>query len=206
MGELVGVLLAGGMGTRYEEGNKLLATVPGDDEPIVRRAARSLETAVDYTVAVLGYESDAVARTITGAVDETVYNPDYEQGQSTSVRAGARTARKRGADAAVFLPGDMPCVDRTTVDRIATTHRETDSDVVLPTTDGQRGNPVLFDSAMFDELLELSGDTGGRVLFDDADVRRIDVADAGIHVDVDTVADRDRLDCNGDTHGSTPSF
>ncbi|RQH01416.1 nucleotidyltransferase family protein [Natrarchaeobius oligotrophus] len=197
MSEIVGVVLAGGLGTRYEGGNKLLATLPGDDEPLVRRAALSLAPAVDYTVAVLGHESDAVGAAVEPAVDETAYNPEYERGQSASVRVGTRTARERRAAAAVFLPGDMPRVDPRTVERIVDAHRDGDADAVVPTTDGRRGNPVLFDAGLFDALLELSGDTGGRALFDDADVRRIDVADPGIHADVDTVADRDRLDDGG---------
>ncbi|MXV62634.1 NTP transferase domain-containing protein [Natronorubrum sp. JWXQ-INN-674] len=214
MGELVGIVLAAGLGTRFEDGNKLLATIGGDadaadaassetderdplrrsDDPIVRRAARTFAVdAVDHTIAILGHEADAVREAVAAHVDETRRNPSYDRGQSTSVRAGARAARDRGADAALFLPGDMPCVDPTTVEKIVATYRDGGGDVIVPTRDGRRGNPVLFDAALFDDLLDVSGDTGGRALFDTADVRRVAVRDGGIHIDVDTVADRDRL-------------
>ncbi|TYL36985.1 nucleotidyltransferase family protein [Natronococcus pandeyae] len=199
MGELIGIVLAGGRGTRFEDGNKLLATVDGD--PIVSHAARSLDVdSVDHTIAVLGHDADAVEKVVAAHVDETTYNPEYARGQSQSVRLGARAASERDADAAIFLPGDMPCVDETTVERLVEAYRDGRHDVVVPTSDGQRGNPVLFDAAQFDTLQELSGDTGGRAVFETADVHRIAVDDPGVHLDVDTVADRERLrqsDCVG---------
>ncbi|RQG93101.1 nucleotidyltransferase family protein [Natrarchaeobius halalkaliphilus] len=193
MGEIVGIVLAGGLGTRFEDGNKLLATVDG--EPVVRHAARTLAVpAVEYTIAVLGHDARTVGQAVSADVEETVSNPDFAEGQSASVRAGTRAARERDADAAIFLPGDMPRVDPETVTRVVETYRSDGGEVVVPSFDGKRGNPVLFDGTCFAELLELSGDTGGRALFDAADVRRVAVDDPGIHRDVDTVADRARLD------------
>ncbi len=139
MSELVGVLLAAGLGTRFEDGNKLLAPVCQRDEPIVVRAARSFPDAVDHVVAVVGHEADAVREAVSSVVDETVHNPAYERGQSTSVRTGAIAARERDADAAVFLPGDMPTVDPRTVQRIVEASREDDVDAVVPVYDGRRG-------------------------------------------------------------------
>ncbi|MFC4440161.1 MULTISPECIES: nucleotidyltransferase family protein [Natrialbaceae] len=199
MGELVGIVIAAGRGTRFEGGNKLLATVDG--EPIVSRAARSLNVAaVDHAVAILGHDADAVRDVVAANVDETTYNPAYARGQSRSVRLGARAASERDAEAVIFLPGDMPCVDETTVERLVAAYRDGHNEVVVPTYDGQRGNPVLFDAAQFDALQELTGDTGGRAVLETADVRRVAVDDPGVRIDVDTVRDRERLrqsDCSG---------
>lgn len=192
MREVVAVVLAGGRGTRFEDGNKLLATV--DREPIVSRAARSLDVnGVDYTVAILGHEADAVREIVAPTVDETRNNPEYARGQSRSVRVGTRAASERGADAALFLPGDMPCIDESTVKRLVETYREDRHDVVVPTYEGQRGNPVLFDATHFDALRDVTGDTGGRALLEAADVHRVPVDDPGIRIDIDTVADLERL-------------
>ncbi|WP_137290561.1 nucleotidyltransferase family protein [Natronorubrum halophilum] len=199
MVELVGVVLAAGRGTRFEGGNKLLATV--DDEPIVGRSARALAGgSLDRTIAILGHDSEAVRDAIGPHVDETTINDEYERGQSRSVRSGARYAREFGADAALFLPGDMPCVDAATVRRLADAYRDDSADIVVPTYEGHRGNPVLFDAVHFDELASISGDVGGRALFDAANVRRVPVDDPGIHLDVDTAADLESVrqsDCDG---------
>ncbi|APW96898.1 molybdenum cofactor cytidylyltransferase [Halobiforma lacisalsi AJ5] len=191
---VIGVVLAAGRGTRFADGNKLLATVGTDGEPIVSRAARTFDVAaVDRVIAVLGHDADTIEGAVADRVDATVHNPDHERGQSTSVRAGARAAREHGAEAAVFLPGDMPLIDPGTVTRLVDEYRSTDAPVVVPVFDGRRGNPVLFDSSLFDALTEISGDTGGRALFDSVDVRRVAVTDPGIHRDVDTVADLERM-------------
>lgn len=188
MGEVVGVLLAAGRGTRFEGGNKLLASVEGD--AVVVRAARSL-AAADHVLAILGHDADAVREALADHVDETTYNDDYDRGQSTSVRLGVDVVRDRGVDAAIFLPGDMPCVDGRTVDRLVETYRAGGDEVVVPTCDGRRGNPVLFDAVHFDALAAVTGDVGGRALFDSdaVSVRRLPVADPGVLRDVDTAAD-----------------
>ncbi|MEY7850077.1 NTP transferase domain-containing protein [Natrarchaeobius sp. A-rgal3] len=192
MTELVGVVLAAGLGTRFEGGNKLLATV--EDEPVVVRGARSFPADVDRVIAVVGHEADDVGEAVSSVVDETIHNPEYERGQSTSVRAGANAARDRDADAVLFLPGDMPCVDPRTVRRIVEAHRESEADAVVPVYDDRRGNPVLFDADCFDDLVDLTGDTGGRALFETVTVRRLPVEDPGIHADVDTLDDLAELE------------
>ncbi|WP_290814351.1 nucleotidyltransferase family protein [Halovivax sp.] len=212
MGAIVGVVLAAGEGGRFaaakkladerrdasENGattdNKLLATVDG--EPIVRRAARSLAVdGVGRTVAILGDEANAVRDALEDAVDETIENPDYEDGQSASVRLGARRAGELDADAAAFLPGDMPRVDPATTRRLVAAYRSADDEpaAIVPTYEGRRGNPALFNSGQFDALASLSGDTGGRKLFDRIEVRRVPVDDPGIHLDVDTRVDLEHL-------------
>ena len=208
MSRVVGVVLAAGRGSRFAGGqraktdHKLLATL--DDEPIVRRAALSLAVdGVDRTTAIVGHEATAIREALGDAVDETIENPDYDDGQSTSVRLGARWADELDADAALFLPGDMPLVDPTTTRRLVAASQTTAAegnatpDAIVPTSAGRRGNPVCFDASAFDALASLSGDTGGRALFDELDVTRVPVDDPGIHVDVDTVADLERLRRSG---------
>lgn len=188
MSELVGVVLAAGLGTRFEDGNKLLARVEG--EPIVARAARSMSDAgLERTIATLGHDGAAVRRAVDPHVDETIQIDEYERGQSRSVRAGAQYARDATADAVVFLPGDMPCIDPATVRQLVDAYQQGSDGAVVPTYDDRRGNPVLFDAGHFDELASISGDTGGRKLFEDSDVRRVSTDDPGIHTDIDTRTD-----------------
>ncbi|PSP76386.1 nucleotidyltransferase family protein [Halobacteriales archaeon QS_1_68_20] len=191
---VLGVLLAAGTGSRFEAGNKLLADLGGD--PVVVRSAETLVEAhaggfLDDLVAVVGHEAERTAEALADLPFETVENPDYEAGQATSVARGVRVARERGADAAVFALGDLPCVDASTVEAVVAAWRDSDdgAGIVVPTCDGRRGNPVLFDARHFDELLAVSSDTGGRELFDASPVERVPVDDPGIHRDVDTVGD-----------------
>jgi molybdenum cofactor cytidylyltransferase len=65
--------------------------------------------------------------------------------------------------------------------------------VVAPLIHGQRGNPVLFDRAAFSDLLELSGDSGGRQIFDRYPPLLVEWTESGPFLDVDTPADYRRL-------------
>ncbi len=189
---VLGVLLAAGTGSRFEEGNKLLADLGGD--PVVVRAGQTLLTAaergaVDDLVAVVGHEAERTREALADLPFETVENTDFEAGQATSVAHGVEAASERGADAAVFALGDLPLVSPETVRALVETWRDRDAGIVVPTYEGERGNPVLFDARHFDVLRTVSGDTGGRELFEDNPVERVPVDDPGVHRDVDTVDD-----------------
>jgi molybdenum cofactor cytidylyltransferase len=189
---IVGVLLAGGTSSRFGEANKLLAELDG--EPLVRHAARTLlDAALSDVVAVLGYEAEAVASALDGLDVGLVRNPDYEEGLSTSVARGVEAARNAGADAALFLPGDMPAVEPATVMLLADAYRAGLGTALAAAHEGRRGNPVLFDAAHFDALLAVEGDTGGRpVLLGSDDSALVEVDDPGIGEDVDTIGDLER--------------
>jgi molybdenum cofactor cytidylyltransferase len=186
---VVGVLLAGGTSTRFGEANKLLAELDG--EPLVRRAARTLLDAdLSGVVAVLGYEADAVGTALDGLDLRVVRNRDYEEGLSTSVARGVAAAREADADAAVFLPGDMPGVDPATVGLLVDAYRAGLGTALAASYDGRRGNPVLFDRRHFEALLAVEGDVGGRpVLVGSDDAALVAAGDPGVVEDVDTTTD-----------------
>lgn len=199
-GDVVGVLLAAGLGTRFEGGNKLLARVhprsgagdPTERQPIVKLAAEGLVAApVEDAVAVLGHEAERVREALGPVAIHTVENPDYESGQASSVARGVDWARERDADAALFALGDMPWIEPSTYRRIRDRWEETAASIVVPEYDGQRGNPVLFGATHFDALARVSGDVGGRELIARNPVERVAVDDPAIHRDVDSEADVD---------------
>lgn len=190
---VVGVLLAGGRSTRFGDENKLLARIDG--EPLVRRAARTLrEARVPTVVAVLGHQADAVRSALDGFGLCFVRNPDYGAGISTSVRAGVRVAEERDADAAVFLPGDMPFVDPSTIDLLVDAHRSNEGSAIAAGYEGRRGNPVLFDRQHFPALRSIKGDVGGRrVLLESDRGVLVETGDPGTVTDIDRTEDLERF-------------
>jgi molybdenum cofactor cytidylyltransferase len=190
---VAGVVLAAGLSDRFGEDDKLLATLAGD--PLVTHAVRTLTAAdLDAVAAVVAPDSgvaDALAATFPDVT--LVENPDAAAGQATSVHRAVAWARP-AHDAVVFALGDMPRVRPETVDRLVAAWRDGAGSALAPRYDGQRGNPVLFDREHFDALATVSGDTGGRSVFQNAaDSTFVDVDDPGVRVDVDTRADLDAL-------------
>lgn len=106
---------------------------------------------------------------------------------ASSLRAGvAAVAADDTAAGALICLGDMPAIRAHHIDAIL--EAAGDAAIVVPTCDRKRGNPVLFDRALFAEIAELTGDTGARSLIERhaGDVRWLALDDPAILLDVDT--------------------
>jgi molybdenum cofactor cytidylyltransferase len=182
---ITAVLLAAGQSSRMGQ-HKLLLPLLG--KPLVVHAVESaLASEVDETVVVVGYRAEAVREALAGQPVRIVVNPDYAQGQSTSLRAGV-AALTAQTEAAIILLGDQPLLTAEMLNALIATWKRTASLIVAPVFGGQRGNPVLFSRALFPELLQVRGDQGGREVVQRhaGEVTLVQMADPAAALDVDT--------------------
>jgi len=184
-----GVLLAAGTSSRYGDANKLLQ--PLDGTPVVRHAAETLvESTLDGVTVVIGHEADRVQAAVSDLPVLVCRNDEFGAGQSTSVRAGVVDVVDRGANAVCIALGDMPWVSTGTVNALVDAYRRGVSPLLVTTHEGERGNPVLFDGAYFDRLIDVDGDTGGRRLVVESDETvAIETDDTGVLRDVNRPTD-----------------
>jgi molybdenum cofactor cytidylyltransferase len=113
-------------------------------------------------IVVTGHQRERVEAALEGLDVRRVHNPDFAEGLSTSLKAGL-AAVPDGDDGAIVCLGDMPQVRADLIDRlIAAFDPERGALVVVPTTGGQRGNPVVWSRRFFPELMALEGDVGAR--------------------------------------------
>ena len=104
--------------------------------------------------------SDSAVAEICRQSDISVlWNHHPEKGQSCSVALA--TAELTHCAGLLFLPADMPFLTRETVSALLRTFRE-DPEQIIAGFDGKRYHPALFPQEFFSQLMELSGDTGGR--------------------------------------------
>ena len=158
------VLLAAGSSSRFT-GDLPKQLLPLEGEPLVRRAARcALASAAGQVVVVVGHAAGKVQRALGDLDVEIVTNPGWSAGQSSSVRVGLQSVDET-AGAALFMPIDQPLLTPSVLDRLIDFYRETGARIIVPTAEGKRGSPVLFDRSLFPELSALQGDAGGRQLF-----------------------------------------
>jgi molybdenum cofactor cytidylyltransferase len=185
---IAGIVLAAGASRRYGA-QKLLASVGG--VPLVRRSVeRLLAASLDEILVVIGSDAPAVGAALAGLRVRTTTNPAYAAGMSTSLRAGLEALRP-GTDAALVALADQPGVGADIVDRLIDRYRAGRCPIVAPVyRGGIRGNPVLFDRALFDELRAVTGDEGGRSVVA-ADPTRVAVVEFAREMpgDVDFPAD-----------------
>ena len=174
-------MLAAGASRRFGE-QKLVAPLAG--KAVVRHAVeRAIASGVEETIVVTGANAKEVRAALTGLAVRFVENPQFAQGMSTSLAAGI-AALAPGTEAAIIVLGDQPFVPAEAYAAVLREYRERRAPIVAPSYNGVRGHPVLFDAALFGELLATRGDRGARGVIG-SDPRRAHYVELALPVPAD---------------------
>jgi CTP:molybdopterin cytidylyltransferase MocA len=191
-GGVSAILLAAGAGNRFG-GGKLLTPFRG--RPLIEAALSNLADApVDEIVVMVGADAERLREVCEPYGVRVVENPEWERGQSTSVRAGLR-ALGPGVRAAVVLLADQPLVGAGAVKRLVEAF-EKGAKVAVASYGGRPRNPVLFSREVWPLLeAELEGDEGARPFLRRHPelITEVPCDGAGDPADVDTREDLLRL-------------
>ena len=184
---IAAVVLAAGRSSRMGAANKLLADVDG--VPMVRRAVdAALASSARPVIVVTGNEQGKVQAALRGCKATFVHNPGFADGMSTSLRAGLAALPDR-TDGVLICLGDMPLVTPAVLDRLIGAFNPIEGRAIcVPTWNGKRGNPVLWDRRFFAEIAGLAGDVGAKHLIGEhADlVAEVAMPDDAVLTDIDT--------------------
>jgi len=191
---IAGIILAGGKSSRFGEAKQLLDY---HRRPFVRVVAETaLKAGLSPVILVSGANSEKVEAAVRGLPIKIVHNPDWESGQSTSIRAGiteVKLPNSRQVGGAIFLLADQPQVSVEVLRALVERHSLDLPAALAPYVFDQRANPVLFDRITFNDLLTLQGDTGGRAIFSKFSPRYLNWYDKRLLLDVDTPEDYQKL-------------
>ena len=187
------VILAAGGSTRFGQPKQLL---PWEGHPLVTHVADMAWTAgFEPVLVVVGAAADEVTPLFASRPVCVVHNYRWAEGLSTSLNTAVSSLPPE-TDAALFVPIDQPLITPRLLQKFIETWRSTGAGIVIPRSpEGQRGTPVLFAKEFFAELATLSGDVGGRILFERHPDRisYLDVPDAKVLEDADTPETYERL-------------
>ncbi len=186
-----GIILAAGQSTRYGSPKQLL---DWKGKPFVRHIAETaLRSGLWPVVVVTGFRSADVESCLKDIPVQIVHNPEYEQGQSTSIKVGvASLPQKTGG--ALFLLADQPQIPDEAIRALTEIHAKELQPIIAPLVlEERRANPVLFDRVAFSDLLQLTGDIGGRAIFSKYKVEYMPWHDDILLLDVDKPEDYQRL-------------
>lgn len=189
MSDTAAIVLAAGLSRRMGAANKLLLSV-GDDV-LVRTVVLACAAVTDHPVTVVtGHQSDLIKDVLHGYPVVFVHNPDFEDGQMTSVDAGLRSAPE--AETCLIALGDQPRITASCLTELLETHHEqARGRITIPMVDGSRGNPIVVPADQRTLMLADPVNLGCRKLTRTAPelVHEYDTLDVSFVVDIDTPAD-----------------
>jgi molybdenum cofactor cytidylyltransferase len=154
------LILAGGASSRMGAREKLLEPVGG--QPLLRlQAWRALKASREVTVLIRPGQP-AVRRALAGLPLHVLVASEAFEGMGGSIRAGTR-AHLRSRSFLMML-ADLVEIEAQDL-RAVMAARATHAEAAIwrgATEDGEPGHPILFDRAVYGDLLNLRGDDGGR--------------------------------------------
>lgn len=187
---LKALVLAAGLSSRM---GALKALLPLGPHTVLEQCLDVLRTAgVAAPIVVTGHRAEEVAALASRAGALPIHNPEFASGMFSSIRTGA--AHLAGpCDGFFLLPVDLPLIKAATLLRLIRTLVETPARILHPVFAGRRGHPPLLSGELLPAILAHHDHPGGlrsllaRVEAETPDqVREVQVADGGIHLDLDT--------------------
>jgi len=187
---IVAVVLSAGESSRMGRPKALL---PVDGVRFIEKIVTALKsTRVAKIIAVLGHDAGEMRRQIGDLPVTMVVNPNYKQGQLSSLVAAINSIQSSkdsaSVDGILVHLVDHPYINPDLVNLMIDRFHETKKLIVVPRYQGRRGHPVIFSSALFAELLAAPLDQGAKTVVHAHrdETLEIDTEDEGITIDIDT--------------------
>ncbi|MDX1580854.1 MAG: molybdopterin-binding/glycosyltransferase family 2 protein, partial [Alphaproteobacteria bacterium] len=138
---IAAIIMAAGTSSRMGE-NKLLLKLEG--EALIHRVAQAAQASkAEPVIVVTGRDAEEIKAELSECAVSFTHNPDFADGMAGSLRTGL-SAVPDSCDGAVVLLGDMPFVTAAHVDKLIAAFDEDEGrSIILPTHEGQWGNPIL---------------------------------------------------------------
>ena len=180
------VVLAAGAGSRYR-GTRHKLSEPLGGESVL---ARTLRNAIESRLSVVLVVSEGLvdeARDLVAPRDMVVVDLPAQTGWGMGDSIAAGVSVHASAGGWLVLPGDMPLVRPATLRAVAAALDQ--QPIAFAQHRGRRGHPVGFAAELFSELVMLKGDEGARRLLARYPTAAVELDDAGVLFDIDTIDD-----------------
>ena len=187
--KLAAVVLAAGRSSRMGL-NKLLLSVGG--RKVLEHIVKQLEPIPTFVVT--GNEADEVAQLAQLNGAQTVYNPDYLKGMTSSFQAGL-SILDNDVDAVFMVLGDTFGFKHELLDRmIKALKKNSEALIVSPMYKGRRGHPVLFRRVLFNDFKNLKPGETLKTVIDHHEDHHIYVeGNVWTVTDLDTLEDYEKV-------------
>ena len=189
-----GIILAAGSSQRMGSPKSILKI---REKTFLQHIVEVLRSArIINIVIVLGAEAEEIQKSLTWFDGKIVVNEEWQKGQLTSIITGLNNLDMAMTDpeeinGAMICPIDHPLLSQALIVNLLYGYWTSKKKIIIPTFNGQRGHPVVFDKELFDELRSAPPDVGARAVVykNTDDVYEVPVKEDGILINIDTHED-----------------
>jgi molybdenum cofactor cytidylyltransferase len=149
------LLLCAGKSTRMGR-NKMLVDWNGSSL-LQHTLAEISQAQFDEVIAVTGHDDEQITKLLHEC--RVVMNPKFNEGMHSSIRAGLSSLELKDGFFAVCL-GDQPLISTSEYNQLIS-QVDAKHQLIYPSFNGERGNPVLINLALKNEILSHPDDDKG---------------------------------------------
>lgn len=181
------IIPAAGLSKRHPP-NKLLDKIGG--KTVIVQTIESLLNHNFEILLITGHDNKRLTEAISLSIRKQIIvikNNQYRGGLSESIKKGVDSV-KGDCEYFGFCLGDKPFIQKETIDAMVNKLEKEMPKILIPTFNGFTGHPAFFSQTYRNDLLNISGDSGGRELLNsqESNVTYFPVLDRGIILDMDT--------------------
>lgn len=190
----IGVLImAAGSSRRFGQPKQL---VQYKGRSLIRHAVETVtNSGLKEILVVVGHAHELIADELKGLSCEIIYNRGHVEGIGGSIRYGLGKLldKEPGIQAVLIVHADQPLITTKHICDLLHCYRPSESLIIATAYAGTLGVPVLMDKDYFDELLNLTGDQGGKKIVEGHLNNVIEVPLPHAAIDIDTLDDFEDL-------------
>lgn len=162
--------------------------LPLGDRPAIRYCCESILAAgVTGITVVIGPQGKEIAEALHGLSVDFVVNQALESEMADSIRIGLRALRDQYTGVLICL-SDHALTSAETLRTLIERYREDPGKIIFPVYKGKKGHPTLLPKSVAEEIFSVKT-LRDIIIRDPERTRRIDVADEGVILDMDTEED-----------------
>ncbi|SDL87943.1 NTP transferase domain-containing protein [Bacillus sp. OK048] len=188
MSKIGAIILAAGLSKRMGQ-PKLLLPLKG--KPMFRYPLElAIRNQLDPICLIGGQHSKTFETEAADLLNvDYIWNPNYEEGMSTSLKMGIQHLKEE-TDAVFIFLADQPFVPDLVIQSMIEQYRN-GIRIVRPVYQGDLGHPILIDKSLFKEFQNITGDQGGKEIIKKYknQTRLLPFEDAFWGMDIDTLKD-----------------
>lgn len=191
--DCMAIVLAAGQSRRMGQSKQLLTW--GDTTVLGQTLRQLKQSKVDDVLVITGHTADQVTHIAHSFSYPTVYNSLYATGEMLSSLQIGIQQLDGSCQAILVALADQPLISSNVYNQILASYRQGKGQIIAPTYQQQRGNPVLFSRKYFAELLALPAGSAPRTLLRKyaSELYLLEVDSEAILLDIDRPGDYERL-------------